>query len=607
MDYPFDDSDDELDIEENNDDNLANYSTDSLNIIELSNKESSWIYKHVIINNDTIQCRYCSKFYFSNKFYTSTMGRHLKIHNISNKNQSTNIDSMEQLIYSFVDGNIPFRFVENEYFKKFISSISNTFSLPSRKSISKLIKEKADICKEIVKDELKKAEYVTLVIDCWTSSRMDHYLGVNAHWISDDGKSLKLKVRFLGAFLLRNEIDSKEKSTNLIVKNLKEIIFTFGLTKKLTCIVSDKGTDVKKAIENLGYLDIWEPCFIHSVNRCFNDCFENNPVSTWSKFQSLSKFCKHSIAFENESSNRNIPKLPTFSFTRWGGIVNVLDIYLKNLDKFDSALIHLDKENLVLDLNLKYALIKIHEAFYPIIEIFNFHEAEKYPTSDFVMHHFNEIHKNIVHTSKKLKSSDIEVKNCLQLFISGLKKRCKDKAGRFSEIKKICHFLNPFLKNNKDSIANIDHNTPENLFKYHDYIEEVKKLLLNEMEKIKSSSISVSQDRFHDEYIPDSYKRALKKIKLSEVTSQEEELEKYFKQSLPSNYCTTLDYWNSCRTTFPTLFKLAKKYLGIPSSAASIERCWSIASMIDSSKRNRLSKETLNALIFLKCFINKDQ
>ena len=61
------------------------------------------------------------------------------------------------------------------------------------------------------------------------------------------------------------------------------------------------------------------------------------------------------------------------------------------------------------------------------------------------------------------------------------------------------------------------------------------------------------------------------------------------------------DDFSSCRHQFayPTLARLARKYLAIPASSAASERVFLAAANVVTKKRNKLGDETVDALVFL--------
>ncbi|XP_025407098.1 zinc finger BED domain-containing protein 1-like [Sipha flava] len=60
-----------------------------------------------------------------------------------------------------------------------------------------------------------------------------------------------------------------------------------------------------------------------------------------------------------------------------------------------------------------------------------------------------------------------------------------------------------------------------------------------------------------------------------------------------------LEWWKIRASKYPLIVALAKKYLSIPATSVSSERCFSTAGNIVTAKRSCLSPETANMLIFL--------
>ena len=66
------------------------------------------------------------------------------------------------------------------------------------------------------------------------------------------------------------------------------------------------------------------------------------------------------------------------------------------------------------------------------------------------------------------------------------------------------------------------------------------------------------------------------------------------------NECNNpLIWWKTKQLKFPTVAKLAKKYLGIPATSASSERIFSKARRIITGDRNRLAPEIAGTLFYI--------
>lgn len=88
------------------------------------------------------------------------------------------------------------------------------------------------------------------------------------------------------------------------------------------------------------------------------------------------------------------------------------------------------------------------------------------------------------------------------------------------------------------------------------------------------------------------------------VESAEQELRRFVvEQGLnPETQQTSTDelsWWCRHQFSFPSLARLAVKYLVIPPSSAASERVFSLAGNIVTNKRNRLGDDTVDALVFL--------
>ena len=60
-----------------------------------------------------------------------------------------------------------------------------------------------------------------------------------------------------------------------------------------------------------------------------------------------------------------------------------------------------------------------------------------------------------------------------------------------------------------------------------------------------------------------------------------------------------LMWWKKYAVRFPYLSRLARRYLAMPATSASVERLFSVAGQVVSAKRARLDPSTVTLLVFL--------
>ena len=74
-----------------------------------------------------------------------------------------------------------------------------------------------------------------------------------------------------------------------------------------------------------------------------------------------------------------------------------------------------------------------------------------------------------------------------------------------------------------------------------------------------------------------------------------------FTQFLADNdYDNALEFWRIHETKWPKLASMARKYLGVQATSASVERMFNISGHIFSAKRRRTSVKLFELLVFLK-------
>lgn len=181
----------------------------------------------------------------------------------------------------------PFSVVEDEGFKKFVSSLNPVYVLPSRKTLSCTLlpmqyEEIYNKCRQLTEN----IKSVVLTTDCWTSRNTENYLAVTAHFLSE---TFELKTLLLECV----SFNESHTSANL-AKELKRVMIEWNLDKKVLLVVSDNAANIKKAIRDDLKLKHFG-CFAHSLNLVCQD--------TLKKVTGVTDKVKEIVAFFKRSTS----------------------------------------------------------------------------------------------------------------------------------------------------------------------------------------------------------------------------------------------------------------------------------------------------------------
>ncbi len=79
--------------------------------------------------------------------------------------------------------------------------------------------------------------------------------------------------------------------------------------------------------------------------------------------------------------------------------------------------------------------------------------------------------------------------------------------------------------------------------------------------------------------------------------SDDEEVERYFEIALEDSEIDLIQWWSTHKTLFPHLYRMAFEILNIPATSVPSEQIFSKAGDVITKKRNRLSKDSIQAII----------
>ena len=243
---------------------------------------------------------------------------------------------------------MPLSIVEHQSFHQFLSIVDNKYSPVSRRTITSKIDSLVGDRQSKLKNELAKADNVSVTVDIWSDRRMRGFLGVTGHWINIEDDSLQLKSQLLACNRFRGSHTGER-----ICEEFEQICEEYQMKKKVDHIICDNAANMKKAFstcfpgqededDDHDDFNIWNnltveeqerfenvlsaksqtrlQCFAHTLQLTIGDGLKDTKIisAALSKASRLSSLLHTSTTFkdkfEMEFGQRGIPASVT---TRW--------------------------------------------------------------------------------------------------------------------------------------------------------------------------------------------------------------------------------------------------------------------------------------------------
>jgi hypothetical protein len=137
----------------------------------------------------------------------------------------------------------PFYILESKSFKELLLSLHPFFSLPTDEVLEKLLDNIFEIGQIQLREIFENVNKISLTTDFWTSRGQYGYIGVTAHWISNDYNPKE-------AFLTLQHVHYPHTS-EVIKEKLKDIIISWNISDKITYITTDNAASMVKSVRLL--------------------------------------------------------------------------------------------------------------------------------------------------------------------------------------------------------------------------------------------------------------------------------------------------------------------------------------------------------------------
>ena len=149
----------------------------------------------------------------------------------------------------------PVSVIEGTGFVNLVATLDPTYQVPSRKHIMKVLHDMNDDVKVHLQAELESVENVALTTDHWTSRAIDSYLGLTAHFITQDWE-------LVAHVLTTKEVRERHTAVN-VADDLQAVVDDWNLAPKVAGITTDNARNMVAALAQLPWIRV--SCFAHTL------------------------------------------------------------------------------------------------------------------------------------------------------------------------------------------------------------------------------------------------------------------------------------------------------------------------------------------------------
>ena len=168
----------------------------------------------------------------------------------------------------------PLNLVAGEGFQALMQYLEPGYVLPGRTFFTSYLEKRHDDLMSKLGDQLSNIEHASLTTDIWTSIRMEAYMSVTIHFVTDDWKL----ERYVLATLPLEERHTGENIAKWILRVLEKFSID---PSKIRALVTDNGSNMLAAAKKLYDEHQWVPikCSAHSLQLSVNAGLNGKTIS----------------------------------------------------------------------------------------------------------------------------------------------------------------------------------------------------------------------------------------------------------------------------------------------------------------------------------------
>lgn len=469
--------------------------------------------------------------------------------------------------------------------------------------------------KDKIKSELKEQDDISLTCDAWTSPNCISIFGITAHWISKDWKLNEL-------LLSAEKLDGSHSGDNM-AKHLYDIIQDYEIAEKIFCITADNASNNRTMADQLQTL-IQQfqtqhhllSCFGHVINLAaksgiralsnapyqnendnpmhlinfLDDSLISRPDSILGKIHKTSSHLRQSPQRKAKFAQWVEASMATDEGTSGGPKCLILDVptrWNSTLHMLERAHclqlaynMYVDHETALhdckIDINDWLIIEDLIKLLKPLEEATVYLSGSKYPSIS-----------SLIPTYKYIEGE-------MDAIINSIQGRRMSPAARAIKEKIDKYFDAALLKPVNVCAMVLDPRFKLITFEDTDPRYNQVKIKFEQM-AAKFDSYTVAPGEISGEE-----KKGIGHIfKKPKITNQRLEISTYLKEEIESRNINPLDYWRLRASSFPTLAKMARTYLGSPATSTPSERAFSKGRYIVTDNRGSLQSDRINELMCL--------
>lgn len=511
-----------------------------------------------------------------------------KSRNFSDNSVRSSISASEidkKLIMAVSTGNIAFNFLNNSQFKEFCSLLNPEYQVISPDRLKRKLNESAAFYESMMSDKLKKLDKCFITMDGWHSKYES--VGIYALFVYAVNENFKREKFFLGVRSLTGSA-----TANAVGDLITDILSTYNLSlNNVIGGVCDAGSNLTAFLDrNLLY---HLRCLAHSVALIVKSATEIPSVAAvMRKVNNLASRISRSKPerqiFSERSKKLHIRgRLPLpFSVTRWGGSVMLAESFLAHYECIPSL-------NRFQEFLLSEAEKKVLNDYVRLLSPY----MDAITTSEMDGNFCSEIIPKYSHLY-----AFISEQNQHKSIVQVLKKQTEE---RYKEILKndvalLAVYLDPRSAYLDEILMDKEWKDIEKLAE--EYCESYRYIT-------PASSTATPPPAKMPKTSSSSFKNYMaSKRSSAPIESVKSEIIKYASDLVtgrPAIDSCPLHFWDANKQRFPKLCLVARHILSSPQSSAEVERLFSkCGSIISSSRRNRLTSQTLNSLLLNAALAN---